>query len=84
MTQGYSPDLFDPPPKASAPIPLQRQAERIAQILLGKRSSLERFSKPGRHKWPDAELDQMRVAIMELEAVHETLADLCQREGTAG
>ena len=74
------PGLFDAP---AAPVSLKRQASRIELIILGKRSSLERFGKPGRHKWPDNELESMRVAIAELEAVHGTLRGLCEREHRA-
>ena len=80
MTMQPGPGLFDDAPPR---VPLARQVERIAQILLGKRSSYERFSKPGRHKWPDAELDRLREAIVELEAVHETLLGLCAQERQA-
>ena len=74
--------LFDDQP-ARGRVPLVRQAARIEQILLGKRASLERFSKPGRTRWPDVELDNMRVAIAELEAVHATLLGLCAQEQVA-
>ena len=57
----------------SPAISYESQAERVELTILGKRNSLERFSAPGSHRWPDAELDQLRKAIMELEAVLDTV-----------